>query len=264
MLAVAYRFVLAALVAFAVCAYLRLPLTIAPKHHGFLVLQGILVFGINYWLIYISESQLTSGLVAVIFSTMVIMNMINSRIIFKTKIAGIAVIGALLGLIGVACLFWPEVKVLTFRDANFGAILLSLLATLIASLGNMVMARNQLHGLPALQVNAYGMFYGSMMLVIIALVRGVTFNWGTSLGFNVSLLYLSVFGSMVAFWSYTSLIREIGVDKAGYSSLLIPAVALGLSTLVENYQWNVPGIIGFALIIAGNFLVMRRPKLLPA
>ena len=262
MVSVAYRFALASAAAFIVCFFLGLPLKIARHHHGFILLQGLLVFGLNYWLIYISEIQLTSGLVAIIFSTIVILNMINSRLIFKSKIHWLAVIGALVGLVGIALLFWPEVSVLALHDENFIAILVCLLATLSASFGNMVMARNQYHGLPVLQTNAYGMLYGALSLAIVALLRGQPFIWEPTLSFNLSLFYLSVFGSVVAFWSYTSLIRDIGVDKAGYASLLFPAVALALSTAIEDYQWTLLAVMGFLLIVCGNFMVMKKRKAL--
>ena len=260
MVSVAYRFGLASVFAFIVCAVMGMPLTIERRHHGFIVLQGLLVFGLNYWLIYISETQLTSGLVAVIFSTIVIMNMVNSRLFFKSKIHGLAVVGALVGLLGVTLLFWPEISVISLRDQNFSAMLICLLAVFSASLGNMVMARNQVHKLPVLQVNAYGMLYGSLGLVVVAILRGQRFDWDPSLSFNLSLFYLSVFGSIVAFWSYTSLIREIGVEKAGYSALVIPVVALALSTVVENYQWTLLAVVGLLLILFGNYLVMKKPK----
>ncbi len=263
MVSVAYRFFLASIAAFVVCAVMGLPLTIARRHHVFLVAQGLLVFGVNYWLIYISEIQLTSGLVAVIFSTIVITNMINSRLIFRSTIHGLAVFGSVIGLFGVVLLFWPEISVLSLRDQNFSAVLICLLAVYISSLGNMVMARNQLHKLPVLQVNAYGMLYGSLGLALIVLFRGEEFGWDTSVSFNLSLFYLSVFGSIVAFWSYTSLIREIGVERAGYSALIIPVVALLISTVVENYQWTMLALVGLILILLGNYLVMRKQKLKP-
>jgi drug/metabolite transporter (DMT)-like permease len=257
---VAYRFVLASLVAFIVCVVSGMPLKIERRHHGFIVLQGILVFGLNYWLIYISEIQLASGLVAVIFSTIVIMNMINSRLFFRSKIRGLAVAGALIGLLGIVLLFWPEISVISLRDQNFSAMLICLMAVFTASLGNMAMARNQIHKLPVLQVNAYGMLYGSLGLIVMVVLRGESFRWEPTLSFNLSLFYLSVFGSVVAFWSYTTLIREIGVEKAGYSALIIPVVALAISTVVEGYQWTVLAVMGLILILLGNYLVMKKPK----
>jgi drug/metabolite transporter (DMT)-like permease len=132
--------------------------------------------------------------------------------------------------------------------------------TLFASMGNITSARNQREGLPVIQANAFGMGYGAMLMFIFALVARVPFTFEATAGYVVSLVYLAVFGSVIAFGAYLTLLGKIGADRAGYSSLLIPMVALGLSTLFEGYQWSAAALVGVLLVVAGNFLVLARKK----
>jgi drug/metabolite transporter (DMT)-like permease len=135
---------------------------------------------------------------------------------------------------------------------------------LSASLGNIVAARNQREALPVLQTNAFGMGYGALLMLVIALIAGTPFRFETSPSYIASLVYLAVFGSAIAFGAYLTLLGRIGADRAAYTSLLFPLVALGLSTLVEGYQWNLPALVGVLLVLTGNFLVLsRRWKMTP-
>jgi drug/metabolite transporter (DMT)-like permease len=127
----------------------------------------------------------------------------------------------------------------------------------VASIGNIIATRNATYGLPVISANAWGMFYGTAMLFAVALLTGTPFTWSRAPSYTISLIYLAVFGSIVAFGAYLRLLATIGPDRASYSSMLIPVVALLISTVFEGYRWTAPALVGITLIVAGNVLVLR-------
>ena len=223
-----------------------------------MALQGLLLFAFNYWLFYIAETVLASGLVAVVFSTMVVMNMVNGALFLRMPLNVRVILGAVLGLSGIGLVFWPELAAFSLDDQGFYGLTISLIATLSASLGNIASARNQKFRLPVIQTNAIGMGYGALAMFVVALASGATFSFEFTFSYVASLLYLSIFGSIIAFGCYLSLVGRIGVDRAAYVTLLFPLVALALSTVFEGYHWSGMALIGVVLILLGNLLVLRK------
>ena len=130
----------------------------------------------------------------------------------------------------------------------------------MASFGNIVSARNQRHDLPVVQVNAYGMGYGALITLVIALARGSTVSFDTSPEYVLSLLYLALFGTVIAFGSYLTILGRIGPDRAGYIAVIFPIVALTLSTLFEGLTWEVISVLGVGLVVLGNVVAMTRSR----
>ncbi len=260
LVSIAHRFALAALMIFGYLLLRRQLVKLSPRDHLFVLLQGLSLFCLNYVFIYSATLQLTSGLVAVVFSTMVILNMVNAALFFGAPIRRGVALGAAIGLLGMAGVFLPELQSLSLTDDNFRALLMCLAGTVLASFGNMFSVRNQRHHLPLLSCNAWGMLYGALTLYAAALILGqpITLEW--SAPYLLSLAYLALFGSVVAFWAYLTLVGNIGPDRAAYTSLVFPVVALLLSTLVEGYTWTLSAIMGMGLVVFGNWLVMRRPR----
>lgn len=259
-LSVAYRFTLASLLLLAFAMLRKINLRFTARQHVFFGLQGALLFSLNYLLVYLAELRLTSGLVAVIFSTLVFMNILIGALFLGTPVRLNVVIGAIIGLLGISLVFLPELSAFSLQDRGFVGLLLGLGGTLFASMGNIVAARNQREGLPVLQTNAFGMGYGAILMFAIALITGAPFRFETTPSYIVSLVYLALFGSVIAFGAYLTLLGRIGADRAAYNSLLFPLVALGISTLFEGYRWSVPALVGVLLVLAGNFLVLSRRR----
>ena len=257
-LSIVYRFGLAASILIIFSLVRRLPLRFDIKSHGFFVLQGLLLFSLNYILVYLAEGFLTSGLVAIIFSLIIIFNVIFGAIFLGNPIRTRVMIGAILGLAGLAIVFWPELSSFSLSSLQILGLIMAFIATISASLGNVVSARNQRHELPVLQTNAYGMLYGALFMLILALLRGAQLEFDTSPGYIVSLIYLAVFGSVIAFGSYLTLLGRIGLDRAAYVTVLFPVIALLLSTIFEDLQWGVPQLLGVVLILFGNAVVLTK------
>ena len=261
LVSIAHRFMLSSAIIF-VYLWLRRPaeLRLAWRDHRFVALQGMFLFCLNYVFIYRAAGQLTSGLVAVVFSTMVFFNIINGAIFLGKPASKDVVLGGSIGLLGMVGLFWPELQALSLSDQIVQGLLMCLAGTFLASLGNMVASRNSARQLPVLTCNAWGMLYGAVTLYLAAVLLGqpITFDWRPS--YLVSLAYLSIFGSVIAFWAYLSLVANIGADRAAYTGLLFPVVALLISTVFEGYQWTVTAAGGLGLVLLGNWLVMRRTR----
>ncbi len=260
-LSVGYRFLLASVFLFAFCAATgRLKVKFTRRQHGFVLLQGILLFCLNYWATYSSTAHLTSGLVALCFSTLIILNIINQALFFKMPIKPMVVLGAAMGLGGIALVFQPEIKTLSFEDETLIGIAYCLFGTVLVSFGNMTAMRNNRDDMPVILTNTYGMLYGGLIAFAIALLSGSPLVFDTSFNYIWSLVYLAVLGSAVAFGCYLTLMRSIGADKAAYATVMFPVVALGVSTVFEGYVWTPQSIAGMVLILAGNVVAMRRDK----
>lgn len=261
---VAYRFLLAALMLFAWCVFRRLPLRFDRWAHGMIALQGLCLFALNYLLFYLAELQITSGLAAVVFSTIVIMNLLNGRLFLGTPVEWKVLLGGGLGLLGLTLMFWPEMVAVDFSGPVLQGLLLSVAATYLASLGNIISARNQKHGLPVVQTNTIGMAYGGLCMLVVALVSGAPFTIELTYSYLLSLGYLALFGSVIAFGCYLSLVGRIGPGRAAYATLLFPLVALVLSTFWEDYHWTAEALAGIGLILGGNCLALKKGKRTPS
>jgi drug/metabolite transporter (DMT)-like permease len=255
---VAWRFALASLMLLAYSALRRRPLAFSARDQRWIALQGLLLFGLTYVGVYLAEQYLTSGLVAVVFSIVVFLNAVGMRLFFALPIRPATVLATVVGITGVALVFWPQMLRFSGSREQLYGLAWALGATLMAALGNMAATRNHRRGLPVLQVNAWSMLYGALCAAAVALLTGQRFAFELSWAYVASLIYLSLFGSAVAFGAYLTLMRRIGADRASYTAVAIPVVALLLSTLFEQLQWQLATFLGIALCLSGNVLMLRR------
>lgn len=251
-----YRFALAALLMWGYCLFSPLSMRFPLADHVFFIVLALFNFGLNYIILYKAQQYLTSAMASIAFSTLLLMNIINTRLFFGRVIAKRIYLGTALGIFGLVALFWPDIKTLDFAsDAMYG-LGLALGGTFLASLGNMASVRNSSRHIGVMQGNAWGMLYGTLALIAVALIRDAEFSFSTEPHYVFSLLYLSVFGTVIAFASYFLLLRDIGPEKASYSIVLFPFVAVVLSTLYEDFVWHTNTILGFLLVIFGNAIVL--------
>ncbi|TMH99203.1 MAG: EamA family transporter [Betaproteobacteria bacterium] len=251
---VVYRFALAALMLAAWCLATGRSLRFPVAQHAWFASQGALLFGLNYLCVYWAEQHIASGLVAVLFSLIVFLNLVGVRVFFATPVNRRTALGAALGVAGVTLLFWRELAGMQ-TDALRG-ILFGLAATVFASGGNLLAVRNQRRGIPLLPGVAWGMTYGTLTIAIVAALNDIVWTFDPRPGYVLSLLYLAAFGSVIAFAAYLTLLGKIGAARAGYVGVAVPVVALLLSTVFEHYEWTLPALAGAALCIAGNVLVL--------
>lgn len=258
-LSVAYRFLLAALILLAFCRLAGKRLDFSLEDHRFMVLQGFSLFGFSYIGSYMATAYMTSGLVAVVFSTILMWNIINLRIFMGQPVAWRAFGGGILGLAGIGTVFWQDLATFTATRGLIG-LLIALAGAYMASVGNVVGSRNAKMGVPVTQANAFGMGYGGLLTLSIHFAMGGTLTMDWSMGYVGPMLYLTLFGSVVAFGCYMLLINRIGAEYAAYVTLLMPIIALILSTLFEGYHWTTSAFAGVAMVLAGNLIILTpRP-----
>ena len=257
---VAYRFAAAALIMLVWCLVRGTPLRFSLKAHAYMAGLGVFIFSTNFLLFYIAAESLTTGLNAVIFCTTVVMNIVNGALFFRTPIEGRVVLAAGIGLAGMAIVFWPELNAFSLQNAESIAVLLALGGSYCFSLGNMVSTKIQNEKLPLIPTTAYAMAYGAAFMALLATLRGSPFTFDPQAPYVLSLLYLTIFGSVVAFLCYLGLLGRIGASRASYATVLFPVIALGLSALFEDFELTPMILIGVALILLGNILVLSRNK----
>ncbi|GAB3118295.1 DMT family transporter [Novispirillum itersonii] len=255
---VSYRFGLAALLLFGWCLLRGHSLRFNRVQHLRMVAQGFLMFTLNYFLFYSAALYLTSGLLAVASSTVILFNLVLGVLFLGQRLDARLVAGVLMGLCGIAAVFWPEVSHFSLSDTGTKGVLLALGGTVCVAFSLTLSAFNQKSGLPVLQTNAYAMAYGTALTVLLGAATGTPFSFALTPEYVGSLLYLSLVASILAFGAYLTLVGRIGPARASYASVLYPIIALGLSTVFEGYQWTPPAVLGLILVLIGNILVLQR------
>ena len=257
-----WRFAIASTVMIAILLISGKLRKLSGRDHLFCLLQGGCVFCFNFWCFYTAAAWINTGLESVIFSMAVLFNAVNSYLFNKKKPPGRFYVAAGLGLTGIVTLFWQDLVNSGLNHSLLLGIGLSALGTFGFSLGNMISLRHQKKGLEVMTTNSWAMLYGTVLIATIALVRGDSFTPQWTFSYLSALLYLAIFGSVIAFGAYFTLVGRIGPSKAAYSTLLFPLVALTLSTLYEGYVWQVNAIVGLVLILLGNLVMFARPETL--
>lgn len=263
---IAYRFWIAAAVLFLFLLATRRPVWPPRQAWRYLLAQGIALFCCNFLCFYYASQWVSSGLVAVVFSTAPIWNAINGRIFMQRPIRAQVMGGALLGLGGIALLFMPQMRGHWNDSDMLLGLGLALTGTLCFSAGNLLSSRMQSLGLTPWLTNTWAMLIGSTILGVGALALGMPFTFEPTMLYAGSLLYLAIPGSVIGFTAYLLLVGRIGPDRAAYSTVLFPVVALTLSTLFEGYQWTALAGAGLLLVLGGNVMAFlpARARARPA
>ncbi len=261
---VSYRFFIAALLMWSVSLLRGASRSFGLRDHLRFLGIGLFMFSLNYVLVYMATAHVVSGLVGVIFSTLIVFNLLQLWLYYGEKPERKLTLGAGLGIVGIGSLFIED-----FSGANIDAefvlgVMLAFVATISASTGIVIARTIHDRGIDVMTANTWGMTYGSAFLMLAVLISGEPWQFSMQPSFIVALLYLSVFGTVIAFFAYLTLIARIGGPRAAYASILFALVALLVSTVFEDMQWTAPKLIGVAMILAGNFLILpKRAKAAP-
>ena len=164
------------------------------------------------------------------------------------------IVAALIGIGGVAMLYWPELKM---SDAALQSMVFCVFGTLLFCTGNMVSQNNQQHSIPVFASTAWGMLYGTCYLGVFSLLMGHEFSIEVTSRYLGSLVWLTTVSTVLTFSCYLLLIGRIGASRAGYATVIFPVFALLLSTGFENYKWSLPGMIGLGFVLVGNLIMIR-------
>lgn len=251
-----YRFGLAAILILTISKLRGLKLGFSKRQHLYIALLGLFNFCLNYFVLYEAQNYLTSAMTSIGFSMLLLVNIINTRLFFGKKITPKSYLGAALGVSGIVVLFWPELANYQNSASSVYGLALVLLGVIFASLGNMISVRNSNENYPVFQTSGWGMLYGTVFLALIAWYNGAQFTISFSPDYLLSLGYLAIFGTVIAFYSYFYLLKSIGPEKASYSIVMFPVVAVIISSAYEGFEWTPYTIYGFCLVATGNLLML--------
>ena len=255
-----YRFGLASLMLLP-CLYFTGRLEKSRRvDHFWYFLQGCCLFCFNFICFYKASHYMPSGLLSIIFSMAVFYNAINSKVFWGVTPSRSVYGAGILGITGLFLLFWQELQQTTASHELFLGIFLSALGAFGFSLGNMITVRHKKNNINPLTSTAYGMTYGTITLLLIITVTQTPITWDPNPVYLYSLLYLSVFASIIGFTAYLSLVNRIGANQAAYATVVFPVIALALSSIYEGYTWGVLNSIGLVLVLLGNAVAMNLFK----
>ncbi|MDJ0711299.1 MAG: EamA family transporter [Woeseiaceae bacterium] len=255
---IVYRYLAASLILYIYCKIKGLSLSFKAKDHLLFLGLGLLLFCLNYIMAYRAQEHITSAMAAIAFSTMLWINIVLARIVFGIRATPRVLVGAALGIVGIVVLFAPQIEVASLSDEVFYGSVLALCGAFSASCGNMVSQAAQKRALPVVEANTWGMFYGAGLTAIVAIVSGHEFTFDATFTYISSLAYLALFGSVVAFGAYLTLLGRIGAHKAGYATVMFPVVALALSMAFEGLELDAAIVTGTSLVLLGNLLVLKK------
>ena len=258
LVSVFYRFLIAAIIIFIYLVIKNKNLKFSINHHFWFLFFGTCLYSINYVFFYLSNTYLISAFPAIVFSTVVIMNILGETFYFKKKPSLKTLIGATIGMIGIIIIFNDEIFNFSLTEGTHIGLFLALIGTFCASTGNMVYQRNLNNNFPVIQTIAYAMLYGSLVTLMATQVRGAELLFENSISYISSLLYLAIFGSIFAFASYLKLLEKVGPGRAGYVGVVMPVLALMISTIFEKLEWQIDLIIGLPILIIGAILVINQ------
>ena len=258
LVSVFYRFLVASIIIFIYLIIKKKNLKFSLDHHVWFLFFGICLYSLNYIFFYLSNTYLISAFPAIVFSTVVIMNIFGENFYFKKKASLKTLIGASVGMIGVIIIFNDEIFDFSLNNGTHVGLFLALFGTLCASSGNMIHQRNLNHNFPLIETIAYAMLYGSLVTLLITQIKGTELLFEYSFNYIASLAYLSIVGSIFAFIFYLRLLGKVGAGRAGYVGVVMPVLALLISTIFENLEWQIDLIIGLPILIIGAVLVIDQ------
>ena len=261
---VAYRFAIAGAAMFAYAAATGATLAIGWKGHVLAAVFGIPQFFLNFNFVYAAELYVTSGLVAVVFALLMVPNSALAWLFLKHKATVRFVVGSAVACAGVALLFVQEIRAspVSPREAATG-IGFALLAVLSASAANIMQASARLRARPIASMLAWGMVYGTIANILVAWAWFGPPTVEARAGYWIGLVYLGLFASAAAFTLYFGIVRTVGPGRAAYSSLVVPAIAMAISTVAEGYVWTTLAVAGAVLAMLGMGIALKAGQKQP-
>lgn len=258
--AVFYRFIIASAILFAWVKIKKLPLKYSREQHFNFAAQGFFMFCLNYLLTYWASHLAPSALVALAFTSLIFFNMFGGHFFFKLPIERKVFWGAFISLIGMGFISYNELSTYSLHPTSIIGFIISLIATVSASAGNLVSLANREKKIPISSNNAWGMLYGAGLTLIYCLITQRSFvvhSFDNT--FVLSFIYLTIFGTIISFGSYLKLIELVGPSKAAFTSVVSPVIAVGVSLIYENLPLTLYLVLGIIFCLTGNIVALIHP-----
>ncbi|MCP4718635.1 MAG: DMT family transporter [Desulfobacteraceae bacterium] len=254
-----YRFAFAGVIFMAALLACRRLQPSSLNDHAFFILQGLLLFCLNFIGFYLATLYIASGLVALVMSSTIVLNGVNSYFFYSHTLSRRSIIAAAFGLCGLGLVFLKDISISYDFDMIKG-ILLAMLGTCSFSLGNMVTVRNNMKNIDLATSTAWAMCYGSLATLGLIKIMGFSLVWDSSVRYIGALIFLVLGASIGGFTLYLRLVTKVGPTKAAYVLIVTPMIAIIISSIFEGYQWHMNTFYGFCLVMAGNIMVLRGDR----
>ena len=254
---VTLRFALAGVLALAFAAWRGDRLRCSGREHARLAFQGAFLYSLPYLAVYHAERHVPTGLVAVGYSASPLVNGLGAHLLWGHPLRRGFVAGGLLCIAGVTLIFWPEFGRATEGPAAALGFAFTVGAVLLSSVGSLAASRNVQVRLPFWPALGWGMLHGSVLSMLVVLGSGQSLAVPAVASWWLSLVYLSLAGSVIAFACYLALQQRVGPGPASTIGVMTPVLALGVSTALEGFRPVPLTWLGAVLAVAGNWLILH-------
>jgi drug/metabolite transporter (DMT)-like permease len=255
---VTLRFALAGVTVLLLCMWRHERWQLSLRDHAVLALQGSFMYGLSYLCVYHAEKYLPSGLVAVGYSAAPLTSGFGALLLFGTLVTRRFLLGGLMGLAGVALIFWPEFGKTTTGTSSLLGTLFTMGGLLLSTVGSLIASRNRRRGIPFWPSMGWSMVYGAAGSFLFVLAMDQSLALPIAPSWWLSLIYLALAGSVMTFACYLTLLDRVGLGPAGAIGVMTPLLALIVSMMLEGYRPDLFTAIGAAMAIGGNVLIFSR------
>jgi drug/metabolite transporter (DMT)-like permease len=260
---VALRFALAGAAVLLGCLWRGVTLAVPWRAHALLALQGVFLYGLAYVAVYEAERHLPSGLVAVAYSASPLVAGLGAHALFGVAVTRRFIAGGLLGLAGVALIFWPEFGRTAAQATASRGVSYTVAAVLLSTVGSLAASRNRVQGLSFWPALGFGMLYGAAAGAVAAVAQGRSFALPSEASWWIALLYLALAGSVLTFACFLTLQDRLGPGPSGAIGVMTPLLALAVSMAFEGFEPDTLTAAGAVLALGGNLLMLRRGRAPP-
>ncbi len=261
---VTYRFATGGVALLAWCALKGLPLTVPRAALPFLLLLGLFQFVLNFNFVYRSELYIPSGIPAVAFALLMVPNAILAWAFLGRRITARFALGSALGIAGVGLLFVQQLSLPGSRADTVLGLSLVVAGILSASVANVMQASPRALTFPPITGLGWAMLIGAAINALVAGIVAGPPQFDPAPGYWLGFLYLGVVASALAFAIYFDLVRQLGPAEAAWTGVLIPIIAMAISTVVEDFHWTGMAIAGCVLALVGMVVALGKPAPKPA
>ncbi|MCC8372593.1 MULTISPECIES: DMT family transporter [Photorhabdus] len=250
-----YRFGCASILLLLIAVISRERLTHTWREHLSFAALGAFGFAVTFLMIYKATALITTGLIALTYSSVILFNSINTILFLRQSISWSVLVGAVVGLTGIILVFSPEFLNNEWNWTGFGY---AIAATLTFSFANISAVQLQRKGVTVLPMTGISMGYGTIFLLSYAFLTKQTFDFDLSPAYATSLFYLILFPSVIGYTTYFAVVGRLGAERGAYTMLLVPLVALTISSVTEGYRPTIWAIIGTMMTLSGNYWVITN------
>lgn len=254
---VATRFAVATPAMFLLAMAMKRSLRIGRNGQLLAFAIGIAQFCGNFNFVYRAELHLTSGIVAVMFTMLIVFNAAFGWWLLGQRITRDFVIGTLVAMAGIALLLWHEAGLNPLGGSIGLGIFWAILGIVAASIANVVQANQTGRALPMVSLLAWAMLYGTIADFALAWFTAGPPVLPDRATFWLGIGWLALAGSVVTFPLHYTLVREIGAGRAAYNGIVTVIVAMLLTTLFEAYRWTPLTVAGALLALCGLVIALR-------